>query len=361
MPPPLSTQPTISVVIPNWNGWHHLEECLTALRGQTYQDFEVIVVDNGSRDSSVAEVRTRFPEVRLVCLADNQGFAAGCNAGIAAARGEFVALLNNDTRVDPGWLAAVHRASQQFEETGQAEPRYDMWACRVVLADRPELLDSAGDGLTLAGAPFKRGHLQPAAAYATCQEVFGPSGSAAVYRKRLLERLGGFDPDFFLIHEDVDLAWRARLLGARCWYVADAIVQHKVNASLGYLSWTYVYYGQRNVEYVFVKNMPFGLLLRSLPSHILFNLLAWGHFVWHGHGRHFLQAKIAAVRELPRLWRKRRAVQKQRQVTTADFLQCLERRWLGLKLRSALRAAGHKRRTVASDPDIVVSGTADEW
>ena len=330
--------PTMSVVIPNWNGWQHLQECLTALRRQIYQDFEVIVVDNGSSDDSVAEVRAQFPEVRLVCLTDNQGFAAGCNAGIAAAHGEFVALLNNDTRVDPGWLAALYRATQESKNSD-----YNMWASRVVLADRPELLDSAGDGLTIAGAPFKRGHLQLAEAYATAQEVFGPSGSAAVYRKRLLERLGGFDADFFLIHEDVDLAWRARLLGARCWYVADALVQHKVNASLGYLSWTYVYYGQRNLEYVFVKNMPFAVLLRSLPAHILFNLLAWGHFVWHGHGLHFLQAKIAAVRSLPSLWQKRREIQKQRQVTTSAFLECIERRWLGMKLRAAVQAAEHNR------------------
>lgn len=350
MLPTLPKMPMMSVVIPNWNGWQHLEECLTALRMQTYQDFEIIVVDNGSSDGSVAEVRTHFPEVRLVCLADNQGFAAGCNAGIAAAQGEFVALLNNDTRVDPGWLAALQRASRQ---SGHAEHLYDMWASRVVLADHPELLDSAGDGLTRAGIPFKRGHLQPAQAYTTPQEVFGPSGSAAVYRKRLLDRLGGFDPDFFLIHEDVDLAWRARLLGARCWYVADAIVQHKVNASLGYLSWRYVYYGQRNLEYVFIKNMPFALLLRSLPSHILFNLLAWGYFVWHGHGRHFLQAKIAVARSLPSLWQKRRTVQKHRRVTTADFLQGIERRWLGMKLRAAVRAAGHKK--VPSDPDTTMS------
>jgi GT2 family glycosyltransferase len=318
----------MSVVIPNWNGWTHLHGCLAALQAQTYRDFEMIVVDNGSADASVAKVRAHFPEVRLVCLPENRGFAEGCNAGIAAARGDFIALLNNDTLVDPEWLAALSLATQIHTE-------YDMWACRVVLADQPEVLDSAGDGLTIAGAPFKRGHLEPAEDYRVGQEVFGPSGAAALYRKTLLDTLNGLDDDFFLIHEDVDLAWRARLAGARCWYVPDAVVQHKVNATLGYLSWTYVFYGQRNLEYLFVKNMPTFLLLRCLPAHILFNLLAWGHFSLHGYGLTFLQAKAAAVWNLPLLWRKRREVQSQRQVATRDVLGLMQRCWIGGKLRMA--------------------------
>lgn len=324
------TRPNISVVIPNWNGWHHLPECLTALRLQTYQHFEVIVVDNGSSDNSVAEIRVHFPEVRLVCLAKNRGFAAGCNEGIAVAYGEFVALLNNDTRVDPGWLTALDLASQNSENPG-----YDMWASRVVLADQPDLLDSAGDGLTIAGAPFKRGHLQAAERHTTPQEVFGPSGSAALYRKTLLDRLGGLDADFFLIHEDVDLAWRARLSGARCWYVPDAIVQHKVNASLGYLSWTYVFYGHRNLEYLFVKNAPAWLLLRCLPAHILFNLLAWGYFILRGRGLTFLQAKGAAMCHMQLLWRKRRVVQSQRRVASRELLGFMRRRWVVSRVHTA--------------------------
>jgi GT2 family glycosyltransferase len=324
----MPTSPIISVVIPNWNGWTHLQGCLAALQAQTYRDFEIIVVDNGSVDESVVHVQAHFPEVRLVCLAENRGFAEGCNAGIAVAQGDFIALLNNDTLADPEWLAALIQASQ-------VHPEYAMWACRVVLADQPQVLDSAGDGLSVSAAPFKRGHLEPAADYSVGQEVFGPSGSAGLYRKTLLDTLGGLDADFFLIHEDVDLAWRARLTGARCWYVPDAIVEHKVNATLGYLSWTYVFYGHRNLEYVFVKNMPVSLLLRCLPAHILFNLLAWGHFILHGYGLTFLQAKAAAVWNLRVLWRKRRSVQAQRQITSAHLLGLMQQRWIGAKLRAA--------------------------
>jgi GT2 family glycosyltransferase len=199
-------RPVVIVIVLNWNGRVHLEECLSSLRNQTFRDFEVILVDNGSEDDSVPFVRERFPEVQTVALSENRGFAAGHNAGIAVAQGEFIVLLNNDTMADPGWLAALHRATQERTEWG-------MWASRVVLFDQPEVLDSAGDELTLTGAPFKRGHLQPASSYSHPQEVFGPSGAAALYHRGVLEELGGLDEYFFLIHEEVDLAFRARLRG----------------------------------------------------------------------------------------------------------------------------------------------------
>jgi len=326
--PKSMVKPTISVVIPNWNGLHHLDACLSALRAQVYTDFETILVDNGSRDESLSFVRQRFPEVDIVTLDANRGFAGAVNAGLAVAQGEFIALLNNDTLADPGWLRAIHCATQEREG-------YGMWASRVVLFDQPELLDSAGDGMTVAGAPFKRGHLEMARAFERDEEVFAPSGAAAVYRRVVIEDAGGLDEDFFLIHEDVDLALRARLGGHRCRYVAGAIVRHKVNASIGYMSREYVFYGQRNLEYVFWKNFPAPLLLRLFPAHCLFTLLALCHFTLRGHGLTFLRAKGAALAGLPTVWQKRRSVQTKRRTSAACLLGQLERRWFRTKWRSA--------------------------
>lgn len=325
------TRPSISVVIVNWNGLAHLGVCLTALRAQTYRDFETVLVDNGSRDGSAEFVRGQFPEVRVLVLGENRGFAGGVNAGVAAAGGEFVALLNNDTQADPDWLAALRRAADERAEFG-------MFASRVVLFDRPEVLDSAGDGLSFSGAPFKRGHLKAAGDYESEGEVFGPSGSAALYRREVWEDAGGFDEEFFLVHEDVDLALRARLRGHRCWYVAEALVRHRVNASIGYMSRDYVFYGHRNLEYLFWKDMPLALLLRCLPAHCLFGLLALAYFTLKGRGAAFLRAKGAALVGLPRVWRKRRAVQGRRLVAAGQLLRQLEPRWLGAKLEGA--AAG---------------------
>ena len=245
-------KPVISIVIPNYDGLRHLEGCLSALRQQTFRNFETILVDNGSRDASISFVQKHFPEVRIVSLAENRGFAAAINAGVAVAEGEFVAWLNNDTEADPGWLEALQSVLDRRE--------YSMWASRVVWFDRPHLLDSAGDGFTTAAAPFKRGHLELARDYDSNTEVFSPSGSAALFRKALIEEAGLLDEDFFLVHEDVDFGLRARLLGYRCLYVADATVSHKVNSSIGYMSRDYVFYGQRNLEYVFWKDLPLSLL-----------------------------------------------------------------------------------------------------
>src|SRR5579885_598241 len=335
-------RPSISVVILNWNGLAHVGACLSSLRAQTFRDFETILVDNGSRDGSVDFVRENFSEVRVVALEENRGFAGGVNAGLAQARGEFVALLNNDTEADAEWLAALRRTTLERGEFG-------MWASRVVLFDRPEVLDSAGDGLTTTGAPFKRGHMRSAGEFGRGCEVCGPSGAAALYRSDVIEDAGGFDEDFFLVHEDVDLALRARLRGHRCWYVADAVVRHKVNASIGRMSRGYVFYGHRNVEYLFWKDLPLPVLLRCLPEHCLFGLLSLGYFALKGRGLTFLRAKGAALVGLPRVWRKRRAVQARR-VVNADFLlRQMERRWLGEKLRGARRHGGFGRRAVQSE------------
>lgn len=333
-------QPYISVVIPNWNGLSHLGTCLSALRAQTWREFETILVDNGSQDDSVAFVRENFPEVRVVALPDNRGFSGGVNAGIAASRGEFIALLNNDTRAEASWLAALHRATLE-------RPEYGMFASRVVLFDRPEILDSAGDGLTRSGAPFKRRHLEPVCACEQGAEVFGPSGSAALYRRDVIEDAGGFDEDFFLVHEDVDLALRANLRGHRCWYVADAVVLHKVNSSIGYMTRDYVFYGHRNLEYLFWKNMPLAALLRCLPAHCLFDLLALAHFTIKGRGLPFLRAKGEAVLGLFSLWRKRRSVQARRLVPAALLLGQMERRWLRTKFAARGRRQERRRAKIS--------------
>ena len=327
------TNPIISVIVPNYDGVVHLNDCLSALGGQTFHDFEILLVDNGSRDHSVDFVRAKFPEVRILRLPANRGFAGAINAGISAARGDFIALLNNDTAAAPGWLDALHRATN--------DSAFDMWASRVLMFDRPHLLDSAGDGFTTAAAPFKRGHLELARDYDSNTEVFSPSGSAALFRKALIEEAGLLDEDFFLVHEDVDFGLRARLLGYRCLYVADATVSHKLNSSIGYMSRDYVFYGQRNLEYVFWKDLPLSLLVRCLPAHATFNCFAFGHFILRGRGLVFIHAKLAALLNLPTLLRKRREIQTRRRLSPQALRQGMTSNWFAVKLR--MRSRGRER------------------
>ena len=318
--------PDVSIVIVTWNGRPYLEACLTAVAAQQGVSAETILVDNASTDGTAAFVRERFPWVRLVELDRNRGFAGGNNAGVREARGRLVALLNNDTVADPGWLRALCRGIDE-------EARFALAASKIVYMHDATVIDSAGDGLLRWGGAFKRHHGAPAGAAVESGEVFGVCGAACLMPKAVFDELGGFDDDFFASHEDVDLSYRARLLGYRCRFVADAVVRHHGSATLGRASRFAVFHGQRNLEWVYVKNTPGWLLVRTLPGHLLYNVVAAVHFTRNGLGGVFVRAKIAALAGLPRALRKRAAIQRGRRVDTRTLWRQLERRWLSTKRR----------------------------
>ena len=330
--------PDVSVVIVTWNGRKFLDACLTAVAAQQGVNAETIVVDNASTDGTPDYLRDRFPWVRVVVLDTNRGFAGGNNAGVREARGRYIALLNNDTIPDPAWLRTLLAGID--EQAGFA-----LMASRIVYMHDPGVIDSAGDGFLRSGGAFKRYHGAPSTNAEQSGEVFGVCGAACLMPKAVFDELGGFDEDFFASHEDVDLSYRARLLGYRCRYVADAIVRHHGSATLGRVSAWAVFHGQRNLEWVYVKNTPAMLLLRTLPGHLVYNAAAAVHFARIGAAGAFLRAKVAALAGLPKMLRKRAAVQRSRRVSGASVSRHFERRWLSAKRRekqfdTALAATG---------------------
>lgn len=318
--------PDVSVIVVTWNGKHHLDLCLTALQQQQQVSFETILVDNGSTDGTADFVRERFPDVRVVALTANHGFAAGNNAGARAARGTYVAFLNNDTAADPRWLRSLLDGID-------AGARFQLTTSRIVYMHDPDIIDSAGDGVLRWGGAFKRLHGAPAHLALESGEVFGVCGAACLMPRSVFEELGGFDEAFFASHEDVDLSYRARLLGYRCRYVAGAVVRHKGSATLGRVSAFGVFQGQRNLEWMYVKNTPASLLWRTLPGHVIYNAAACVHFARLGFLGTFLRAKYAAAAGLPLMLRNRAAVQRGRRVAVDAIWQQLEPRWLSTKLR----------------------------
>ena len=332
----MSAGPDISVVIVSWNGRAFLDACLTAVSLQEGVDAETILVDNASTDGTTDHVRTRFPWVRIVALPTNLGFAGGNNAGVREARGRLVALLNNDTVPDPGWLRALSAGLD--ERNGFA-----LVTSRIVYMHDPGRIDSAGDGLLRWGGAFKRHHGAPVAAAAQSAEVFGVCGAACLMPVAVFNELGGFDEDFFASHEDVDLSYRARLLGYRCRYVAGAVVRHHGSGTLGRASRVAVFHGQRNLEWMYVKNTPGGLLARTMAGHLVYTAAAAVHFARLGLLVPFLQAKAAALAGLPRMLRKRAAVQRGRRVGAGAIRPLLESRWLATKLQEKRFDAGLAR------------------
>ena len=252
-----SRTPRLSVIIPNWNGARLLPACLNALRRQICGDHEVIVVDNASRDESCALIAHAYPEVRLLRLETNRGLTGGCNAGIALARGEIIALLNNDTEADPQWLQALAEALDRHPEAGSA-------ATKILLYDRRDTLNSAGDIYGKDGIPNSRGVWQKdTGQFEEETWVFGACGGAAAYRREMLEQIGLFDESFFMYCEDVDLAWRAQIAGWRCIYAPQAVIYHRLSATGG--GPLASFYTGRNTLYVLAKDVPLALRRKHWP------------------------------------------------------------------------------------------------
>lgn len=302
----------VSVVIPNWNGAAHLPTCLNALRAQTYPLIEVIVVDNASHDGSQALLAAQYPEVRMIALTENRGFTGACNAGMQAAQGEYVALLNNDTEADPGWAAAVVDAFQRHPDAG-------LVASKMLLFDERDRFHTAGDLYRVDGRLVNRGVWErDAGQYDQEEYVFSACGGSSAYRRRMLDEIGLLDDDFFFSCEDMDLAWRAQLAGYRCIYTPKAVVYHRLSATGG--GATASFHDGRNTLWILVKDYPAALwrrhglkILRAQAG------LAWQALrAWRGAAaRARLRGMLAAIPGLPRMLRKRRGIQRARRVSMA--------------------------------------------
>ncbi len=292
---------TASIIIPHWNGRHHLDDCLNALRNQSSQDFETILVDNGSTDGSQAYVREQFPEVTLIELGQNMGFTGACNAGYAASTGEFVILLNNDTEAEVGWLTAVI-------ETFRTHPKAGMVASKMLLFDKRDHLHTAGDFYRLDGIPGNRGVWQKDEGQFDNEEiVFSACGGTAAYRRAMLDEIGFLDDDFFFSCEDVDMGWRANLAGWQVVYAPTAVVYHKLKATGG--SVTGSYYDGRNFLYLIWKNYPSSLLRQHWRGIAKSQWLITREAVqaWRGEAaRARLRGQVAGLWGIIKMWPKRR-------------------------------------------------------
>ena len=306
--------PKISVIIVNWNGKHFLDACLGALRRQTFRDFEAILVDNGSTDGSAEFVRTHFPEIQLLPLDDNRGFTGGNIAGYELATGELIALLNNDTEAHPAWLEQIARAGLQFPHAGS-------FASKMMYFDKRDRIENCGFSVGSSCTTEDLGRDQTDGPR-WCQPgpVFGACGGAVAYRRSMLDDVGFLDPDFFMVYEDVDLSFRAQLRGYSCIYIPTAIMFHRYRATLKTKPSHQVFYSQRNIEFVYFKNMPMGLILRTCLQRFLYEIAAFIYFTKLGSGLAFLKAKSDVIRHLPSLWHKRRQIQANRSIADEQLL-----------------------------------------
>ena len=324
----------VTVVIPTLAVGDALEKCLNSLELQTVDRFDVVVVDN----SGIGRARALGSRTRVIVNEHNQGFAGAVNQGIRSSRALYVATLNDDAIADRRWLETLIACAE-------SHPKAGMFACEVRLMGTL-LLDSAGMLIAADGTGKQRGHEQPAASFADATDALFPSGSAALYRRSMLDQIGFFDENFFLYCEDTDLGLRARWAGWDCRYVPGAVVEHFYSHSAGRASPLKAYYIERNRLYTVLKTFPARLLWRVPFASVL-------RYFWHviailagkGKGAEFyraghsaillpllvLRAHAAMFFRLPQLLAERRRIRTSRQIDSNEFIQLIEKHTISVR------------------------------
>lgn len=301
--------PKITVAIISWNSAAHLPHCLDNLGRQSFSDFELVIVDNGSTDGGTDGLALRYPnlDLRVEQIGDNRGFAVANNVAARLAHGEWLVLLNADAFPEPDWLEELVRAARQSGEG-------HFFTSRQVQAGDPSRLDGEGDIYHVSGLAWRHNFDAPVYPAQECKEVFSACAAAAMYPRRAFLEAGGFDEDYFAYFEDVDLGFRLQLRGLSCVFVPRAIVHHVGSASTSRRSDFVIYHGHRNLVWTFVKDMPTPLFWFYLPLHLLMNLFYLASFTLKGQASAIWRAKRDALLGLPAAIRKRRAIQHARTV-----------------------------------------------
>jgi GT2 family glycosyltransferase len=316
--------PTVTVVVPTLAAGDALADCLRSLENQTFENFDVIIVDNSG---SGAVIHPPVPRVRVIANDRNIGFGAAVNQGYRMSNAPYLATLNDDAVAGPHWLEALVNAAEV------ARPRAGMFASEVRLAETGTL-DSAGMLIARDGSSKQRGHGEDPAHYAAEHDALFPSGSAAMYRRTMLEEIGLFDESYFLYCEDTDLGLRGRWAGWECAYVPGAVVEHQYSQSAGRASPLKAYLVERNRIFTVLKNFP----LRMWPgASLAAHLRYWWHAVsmFRGSGKaaefrdqgnsawklpfYVVRAHIAAFTNFPRFWREHRRIRESRRISIAEF------------------------------------------
>jgi len=325
----------ISVIILNYNGKDYIEECLDSVLDQTYEPLEIIVVDNASNDSSLEIIKEKYSsKIKLIESNTNLGFAGGNNLALDYTKGEFIALLNNDAVADRRWIEEFMSAVNRCDGT------FGMWASKILFYDDREIIDTAGhliypDGLNRGRGKGEKDKGQ----YDKEEEVFFPSGCAAIYRKEMLDIIGFFDPDFFAYGDDTDLGMKARIAGWKCIYVPKSVVYHHSSAASGKYSPLKAYLVERNRLWVLIKYFPLRYILLS-PFYTVLRwiLQLYGALTGKGAAGRFteqyslwklisvlLRACFDAIRGSLKMIRKRLALNKIKKTSRRDFSLWIKR------------------------------------
>ncbi len=313
----------IAVIIVNYNSGGYLKQCLTSLNNQTRLPDRVLVVDNASEDGSQSVISEFQPLIELIAMEENLGFAAANNLAVRKVEDcPWVVLLNPDAFPHVDWL-------EQLEKIAWNNPNYSFFGSHMLAHSGNDRIDGTGDVYHISGLAWRRDHgMSSKKIRRISGEVFSPCAAAALYNREVFLSVGGFDESFFTYFEDVDLGFRLRLMGERCLYVPEAKVEHVGWGTTQPKSTFSLYYGHRNLEWAFFKNMPSPLIRKYLIHHLMYMFFYLFWFGLRGQGFTYLRAKWNALLGLPAVLKQRKKIQKTKKVSPKMLDQAFEHRWL---------------------------------
>lgn len=314
----------VSVIIPNWNGLELMKICLPSLLKQSYENFEVIVVDNGSSDGSVNYLKVKFPQIKNVVLSKNFGFSKAVNEGIKASKGEFIFLLNNDTEVDKDCIRELVCAVEEHSEVGFV-------SAKILKFDRRGIIDNAGDYLDSVGHLLTRGlNEKDDKNFQVGEYIFLATGGGSLIKRQVFNKIGFFDESYFFYMEDADLCFRAQLAGFKGWFEPEAKIYHMRMASSKknpVLFDTLVF---RNMTITMLKDFPMGLILHNFNwlKIILVHLNTIRFLISKGYLLEVVKAEFFILSNLGNILKKRRKIQKSKTVTDEYIIEnVLQKKW----------------------------------
>ncbi len=312
--------PNVNVIIPNLNGEKLLPICVESLKRQTFQHFDITVVDNGSRDGSLNLLRERYPEVKIIPLDRNYGFAAAVNRGIEVTENGFISLLNNDIELDPKWLEELHRALVEHPEAGACGPKVLRYSERQRINILGIRVNTNGEVEIIGAGEVDRGQFEEK------RYVFGVNAGASLYRRKMFEEVGLFDEDFFASFEDVDLSFRAQLAGYKALYAPKAVAYHMVGETIKRNRYLPTYLNNRNKILFLWKNVPDEMIKKYFwkifwSKSSLFLKRVFFNF-YKRRTYYFLKGTFAAFIRLPHVLKERKKIKATRRVSI-DYLDSI--------------------------------------
>jgi len=309
-----NSQPLVSVIILNYNGGNFLMECISSVLKTEYSNFEIIVVDNASKDGSIKKCKEQFKNVSIIENKSNLGYCEGNNVGIREANGNFVVVLNPDTVVKPDWVDELLQAFKKYGD-GLYQPK-------ILSMENGNILGSTGNYIQLFGFGFARGYGErDSEQYDTGKSPAYASGTCLFSKKSIFEKLGMFDPFLFAYHDDLDLGWRANLEGINSWYVPKSIIYHKLGGySFGWSNLKF-FLMERNRIYCLLTHYSHKTFIKMLPALILVDFAVLLFYLKKGMIREKAQATVSILKNLKKINERYAYIQKRRKFNDSIIIK----------------------------------------